>query len=42
MPFELGHQKDWNPFLNCDNPKYKQVIADFPKNEKIPDKKSFR
>ena len=33
MPFELGHQKDWNPFLNCDNPKYKQVIADFPKNE---------
>ena len=33
MPFELGHQKDWNPFLNCDEPHYKQGIADFPKNE---------
>jgi len=33
MPFELGHQKDWNPFLNCDSPHYKQGIADFPKNE---------
>ena len=33
MPFDLGHQKDWNPFLNCDNPNYKKSIADFPKNE---------
>ena len=33
MPFELGNQKNWNPFLNCDSPHYKQGIADFPKNE---------
>jgi len=33
MPFDLGHQKKWNPFLNCDNPHYKQGIADFHKNE---------
>ena len=33
MPFELGHQKDWNPFLNCSSPHYKQGIASFHKNE---------
>ena len=33
MPFDLGHQKDWNPFLNCDDPHYKQCIADFYKNK---------
>ena len=33
MPFDLGHQKDWNPFLNCDDPHYKQGIADFYKNK---------
>ena len=29
MPFDLGHQKEWNPFLNCDDPHYKKSIADF-------------
>ena len=29
MPFDLGHQKEWNPFLNCDDPHYKKGIADF-------------
>ena len=33
MPFLLGHQKEWNPFLNCNDDKYKQGIVDFPKNE---------
>ncbi len=33
MPFELGHQKNWNPFLNCGDPHYKQGIVNFPKNE---------
>ena len=33
MPFNLGHQKDWNPFLNCNDPHYKQGIANFPKNK---------
>ena len=33
MPFYLGHQKDWNPFLNCDDVHYKQGIAEFYKNE---------
>ena len=33
MPFDLGNQKDWNPFLNCDDPDYKQGISDFHKNE---------
>ena len=29
MPFDLGHQKEWNPFLNCNEPHYKKGIADF-------------
>lgn len=33
MPFDLGHQKNWNPFLNCDDIYYKQRIAEFYKNE---------
>ena len=33
MPFYLGHQKDWNPFLNCDNNHYRKDIANFHKNE---------
>ena len=33
MPFDLGHQKDWNPFLNCDNSHYRKNIANFHKNE---------
>ena len=33
MPFDLGHQKDWNPFLNCHNINYKKGIANFHKNE---------
>jgi len=33
MPFYLGHQKDWNPFLNCNDPNYKKGIANFYKNE---------
>ena len=33
MPFYLGHQKNWNPFLNCNNIHYKQEIADFHKNK---------
>ena len=33
MPFYLGHQKNWNPFLNCDDVHYKQGIAGFYKNE---------
>ena len=33
MPFYLGNQKDWNPFLNCNDPHYKKGIANFYKNE---------
>ena len=33
MPFDLGHQKDWNPFLNCNNSQYKREIASFHKNK---------
>ena len=33
MPFYLGHQKDWNPFLNCDDSHYKKGIANFHKNK---------
>ena len=33
MPFDLGHQKDKNPFLNCNNPHYIQDIAKFHENE---------
>jgi len=33
VPFYLGYQKDWNPFLNCNDIHYKQGIADFHKNE---------
>ena len=33
MPFSLKHQKEWNPFLNCSEDKFKKAIADFPKNE---------
>jgi len=33
MPFNLGHQKRWNPFLNCNNINYKQEISVFHKNE---------
>tara|TARA_Y100000590_G_C15704687_1_gene1008130 strand:+ start:1277 stop:2056 length:780 start_codon:yes stop_codon:yes gene_type:complete len=33
MPFYLGHQKDRNPFLNCNDIHYKQEIADFHKNK---------
>jgi len=33
MPFYLEHQKDWNPFLNCNDPHYKKGIAGFYKNE---------
>ena len=33
MPFYLGHQKDWIPFLNCDDSNYKKGIANFHKNE---------
>ena len=33
MPFYLRHQKDWNPFLNCNDIHYKQEIADFHKNK---------
>ena len=32
MPFLLGHQKELNPFLNCDDMNYKHNIADFSKN----------
>ena len=32
MPFYLEHQKDWNPFLNCDNINYKKGISNFHKN----------
>ena len=31
MPFDLGHQKDWNPFLNCENLDYKKSVANFNK-----------
>ena len=27
MPFNLGHQKSWNPFLNCNSRSYKTGIA---------------
>ena len=33
MPFDLGHQKDWNPFLNCENLDYKKSVANFNKNK---------
>ena len=33
MPFYLRHQKDWNPFLNCNDIHYKQGIVDFHKND---------
>ena len=33
MPFELGQQKNHNPFLNCDNIQYQKKIIDFPKNK---------
>ena len=33
MPFYLGHQKDWNPFLNSDDIHYKRGITEFYKNE---------
>ena len=33
MPFELEHQKKWNPFLNCDNSHYKKGIANFHQNK---------
>ena len=33
MPFHLGHQKDWNPFLNCGDSHHKRRIAEFHKNE---------
>ena len=33
MPFYLGNEKEGNPFLNCDNKKYKQRITNFPKNK---------
>ena len=32
MPFYLGHQKDWNPFLNCENYNFKEEVANFHKN----------
>ena len=32
MPFLLGHQKELNPFLNCDDMHQKHNIADFSKN----------
>ncbi|MBI29234.1 MAG: Hydroxyacylglutathione hydrolase [Alphaproteobacteria bacterium MarineAlpha5_Bin11] len=33
MPFDLGHQKHWNPFLNCNDIYYRQEISDFHKNK---------
>ena len=33
MPFFLGHQKIWNPFLNCDDIEYKKKVSNFHKNE---------
>ena len=33
MPFNLGHQKNLNPFFNCNNSQYKKNIANFHKNE---------
>ena len=33
MPFNLGHQKNMNPFLNCNDIHYKQGISNFHKNE---------
>ena len=33
MPFDLGHQKDWNPFLNYENLDYKKSVANFDKNK---------
>ena len=32
MPFNLGYQKKWNPFLNCDSKNYKEKITKFHKN----------
>ena len=33
MPFYLGHQKNMNPFLNCNDTHYRKGIAEFHKNE---------
>ena len=33
MPFYLGDQKNWNPFLNCDDNNYKERVTNFQKNE---------
>ena len=33
IPFDLGHQKKCNPFLNCNNIKYKQEISNYHKNQ---------
>tara|TARA_Y100001960_G_C14739779_1_gene862321 strand:- start:245 stop:1030 length:786 start_codon:yes stop_codon:yes gene_type:complete len=33
MPFLLGLQKDWNPFLNCNDIHYKKGVSDFHKNK---------
>tara|TARA_B100000029_G_scaffold489005_1_gene546310 strand:+ start:489 stop:1268 length:780 start_codon:yes stop_codon:yes gene_type:complete len=33
MPFFLGQQKNWNPFLNCDDIEYKKKVSNFHKNE---------
>ena len=37
MPFDLGHQKDWNPFLNYNNNHFDQlengvVLTDYDYN----------
>ena len=33
MPFNLGYQKKWNPFLRCNDPNFKNEIANFTKNQ---------
>ena len=41
MPFDLEHQKGWNPFLNYNNRHYKEEISNFHKNKgKISSKAS--
>ncbi len=41
MPFDLGHQKDWNPFLNYNNNHYIEEVSNFHKNKgKISSKAS--
>ena len=40
MPFDLGHQKDWNPFINCNDTQYKRSIVDFYKNKGLINKDS--